>query len=96
MRNYDSSPTINNSVISADSGIGNFGIYNSFTGDGSCTVWVNNSQVSGATTTIYNDPLCTTRVGASQLDGGAVTGGGTVICAGVYDAAYTFYASTCP
>jgi hypothetical protein len=58
---------------------------------------VNNSQVTGSTNTIRNDSAFTTRIGASKLDGGAVSvGGGTVTCAGVYDENYTFYASTCP
>jgi hypothetical protein len=58
---------------------------------------VNNSQISGGTNTIRNDAEFTTRVGASQLSGGAVSvGGGTLTCAGVYDENYTFYASACP
>jgi len=94
--NARSSPTINNSVISASGGTGNYGIVN-VAGSGSYTVLVNNSQISGSTRTIYNDPSFTTRVGASQLDGGAVAGGGTVTCAGVYDEAYAFTAGpACP
>jgi len=93
--NYTSSPTINNSNISASGGINNYGIYN-FATSGFYTALVNNSQVSGTTDTIYNDPNFTTRVGASQLSGGAVAGAGTLTCAGVYDEVYAFYASTCP
>ena len=94
--NRSSSPTINNSLIRAYSATYNYGIAN-FAPDGTYTVHVNNSQISGDTNTIQNDAEFTTLVGASQLSGGPVdAGGGTVICAGVYDQAYTFYASTCP
>ena len=95
--NARSSPTINNSVISASGGTGNYGIVN-VAGRGSYTVLVNNSQISGSSNTIYNDPNFTTRIGASQLSGGAVTlGGGTVTCAGVYDENYAFSAGpACP
>jgi hypothetical protein len=58
-------------------------------------VTINNSQITGSTNTIRNDTEFTTRVGASQLAGGSVISG-VVICAGVYDESYTFYASTCP
>lgn len=94
--NYnDSSPTINNSVISANGGTNSYGIYNTAS-SGTYTVRVNNSQIRGGTNTIKNSAQFITRVGASQLRGGAVTGGGTVTCAGVYDENYAFFASTCP
>jgi pectin methylesterase-like acyl-CoA thioesterase len=89
--NFASSATINNCVISGS----NYGIDN-FASSSSYTVRVNNSQISGGTNTIRNDAEFTTRVGASQLSGGAVIGGGTVSCAGVYDENYVFSASTCP
>jgi hypothetical protein len=91
-----SSLTIQNSIISASGGTNNIGIKNYAT-SGSYTVTLNNSQVTGSTNTIINHSEFTTRVGASLLDGGAVNAnGGTVTCAGVYDEAYAFYASTCP
>ena len=93
--NAASSPTIQNSTVRASGGTNSYGIYNSASG-GLHTVKVNNCQVTGSTNTIRNDTEFTVRIGASQLDGGAVTGGGTVTCAGIYDEAYTFYASTCP
>jgi hypothetical protein len=93
--NDSSSPTIQNSTISA-SGASSSGIYNEAT-SGSYTVQVNNCQITGGTNTIRNDAEFTTLVGASLLDGGTVNAnGGTVTCAGAYDEAYTFYASTCP
>ena len=95
--NGSSSAMLQNSAISASGGTENYGVYNTAS-SGTYTVTLNNSQVVTATTrTIRNDAEFTTRIGASQLAGGAVwVGGGTVICAGVYDQGYTFYSSTCP
>jgi hypothetical protein len=93
--NEGSSPTISFGIINAESGTSNYGLYNSASG-GLYTVLVNNSQITGSTNTIRNDSEFTTRIGASQLSGGAITGGGTVTCAGVYDENYAFSASTCP
>jgi hypothetical protein len=85
--NNSSSATINNSVISGSGGANNYGI-NSGASSGSHVVLVNNSQISGSTNTIRATSYVTTRVGASQLNGGAVFGGG-VTCIGVYDENYT-------
>ena len=95
--NLSSSPTINNSIISAQNGDTNRGIYNTAS-SGAHTVRVNNSQISGSTNSILNDTEFTTRVGASQLSGGAViAGGGTVSCIGVYDENYASPGyTTCP
>jgi len=95
--NYSSSPTIQNSTISASGGTNNYGIYN-FASSGVYTVTVNNSQITGSTNTIRNTSQFTTRVGASKLDGGAVNvNGGTVTCIGAYDENYTSPGyTTCP
>jgi len=95
--NGASSPTMRNSSLSASGGTSNYGIYND-AASGSFTVRIDSSQVITATTaTIYNNAYFTTLVGASQLAGGAVTGGGTIICAGVYDENYAFSAGpACP
>jgi len=93
--NSSSSPTIQNSAISASGGTsGNYGIYNT-AGSGTYTVTVNNSQVMGSTNTIRNDAEFTTRVGASKLEGGAVTGGGTFACVFTYNASHTALNATC-
>jgi hypothetical protein len=92
--NFHSSPTIQNSTISASGGTSNYGIYNTATG-GTYTVTVNNSQITGSTNTIRNDTEFTVRVGASKLDGGAVTGGGTFACVFTYNASHTSLNSTC-
>lgn len=93
--NFFSSPAIQNSVIRANDGVNNYGIYN-LAGDGSYTVTVNNSQVTGSTNTIYNDPHFITQIGASLLAGGPVENIDTLTCAGVYDENYAFSADTCP
>ena len=95
--NSSSSPTIQNSTISATGATGNrYGILN-YASNGSYVVLVNNSQITGTTNTIFNNAYFTTRIGASKLDGGAVyAGGGTMTCAGVFNASYSFFASTCP
>ncbi len=94
--NFDSSPTVNNSVIAASGGT-NFGIYNATSG-GSFTVRVTNSQIVGSNFTIYTIPSYTTVVVASQLSGGiAGGGGGTISCVGVYDENFVAPGyTTCP
>jgi hypothetical protein len=88
--NYESSsPTMNNVTVNAWGGTVNHGVRN----DSSSSSTINNSQITASSSTIYND-RCSTRVGASLLNGGPVSSG--VTCAGVYDKNYTFYASTCP
>jgi len=95
--NLGASPTIQNSSLSASGGTSNYGVYNDGS-PGSFTVRIDNSQViTASTATIHNLATFTTLVGASQLAGGAVTGGGTIICAGVYDENYAFSAGpACP
>jgi hypothetical protein len=94
--NFSSWPTIQNSTVRTSGGTSSYGIYNS-AGGGSYTVKVDNCQVSGSTNTIYNDTEFTVRIGASQLDGGPVTGGGVVTCIGVYDENYASPGyTTCP
>lgn len=90
--NYACSPTIRNSAIQAGGGTDNYGIY-IYPGD-PVTVTVDSSQIAGSTATLYCGAGDTCRAGASLLDGGPVSG--SVVCAGVYDEAYTFYANTCP
>ena len=99
MHNYSSSVTIQNSTLGGAGGSVSRGLANS-AGEGFFfTVKINNCQVTGSSQTIYNDPHFTTRVGASQLDGGATynPAGGTLTCAGVYDETYNFSAGpACP
>jgi len=97
--NNSASPTIQNSVMSGSGGTVNYGIYN-VAPSGIYTVTVNNSQIKGSTNTIFNDNSSnnyTTRVGASLLSGGIVTGTGTLTCVGVYDENYASAGyTTCP
>jgi hypothetical protein len=90
--NIASSPVMTNVTATASGGTDNRGVFNSISG----TVKINHSVIKGIIYTIYNGSGVTTRVGNTQLDGGAVHNDGTLTCAGVYDENYTFYTSTCP
>jgi len=58
---------------------------------------INNSVISGSVNTINNNSNTRVFIGSTQLDGGPVGGNiAGVICAGVYDENYVFYANTCP
>ena len=65
---------------------------------GSYRVTVDQSRLTGSTSTVRNNAAFTTLIGASKLDGGAVdAGGGTVKCAAVCDGNYDFVAGpSCP
>ena len=90
--NSASSLTIQNSTISVSGG---YGIYN-FAAPGSHTVKVNNSQIAGSTSTIFNNGAFANHVGASLLDGGAVVaGGGTFTCVFDYNAGYVALDANC-
>jgi hypothetical protein len=60
---------------------------------GTSHVRVKSSEVSG---TMYTVEASLAEIGVSLLDGGVVNAIGSGTCAGVYDEAFTFYASTCP
>jgi hypothetical protein len=88
------SAAIRNSIITgAGPSAFNVGISNAGA-SGANTVTVANSQVVGNQHTVSTTAFFTTNVGATQLGGGPVSG--PVTCAGVYDEAYAFSASTCP
>ena len=87
-----SSPTMTNVTASASGGSTSYGV---FTG-GNGTVKINHSVIKGTTYAIYNGSGVTILVGNTQLAGGKASNFGTLICAGVYDENYTFYANTCP
>jgi len=100
MYNFQSSPTIQNSVVHASGGSSTYGINNQ-TNAGLYTVQVNNCQVTGGNSTIAiggSAGAFNIYVGASLLAGGPVSVGsglGNVTCAGVYDENYIFYANSC-
>lgn len=89
--NTNAQVIITNSTVTASGRTGSYGVE---TG-ASTTTEINNSKIKGTTNSIYTTTGSFTKVGASMLDGPA-GGGGTNICAGVYDANYTFYPDTCP
>jgi pectin methylesterase-like acyl-CoA thioesterase len=90
----NSTLTMTNVTASASGGTISYGLDS----NGSSWAVVNNSKIAGVTATVLSYASSPVSIGASQLSGGLAAGisGGTVICAGVYDENYTFYASTCP
>ena len=98
MYNYlHSSPTIWESVISA-SGPASHGVWSHFPDDTTSLVKIETSEVKGATGTVKIEGGYKVNVGASRLDGGAVSGSGSAVkCAGVYDENFAFSTGpTCP
>ena len=94
--NETSAVTIEGCVIAALGGTTNYGIYNAGA-TGSYAVSANHCQITAGTATVRNDAGFAMRVGASQLAGGAAAGGGSLLCAGVYDENYVFGAGpACP
>jgi len=91
--NINASAMLQHCTLQANGGTESYGIQNDAYA-GSYTVRVNNSQVTGTILSTANSAIL---IGATLLDGGTASSfGGTITCAGVYDEAYTFYASTCP
>jgi hypothetical protein len=90
--NDSSSPTIHNCVISASGGT-NDGMHN-IASSGTYIIKINNSQVSGGSSTIYQDSHYTTQVGASQLAGGGAFGG-TYVCVASYNGNFAALDGTC-
>lgn len=94
---HDNSPSagmngLRISVFSSQS----YGIFNQAI-SGVHVVDIGNSIISASTATVRNDDEFVTRVGASQLSGGPVQGGGILKCAGVYDENFDFHAGpACP
>jgi hypothetical protein len=95
--------SVKNSVISALSDTNNhgFGIYSS-SNSGSQSIQVQQSQIivaGNGPTVITAGTTMTIQLGSTLLSGGAMqtyATSSTIKCAGVYDEAYTFSASTCP
>ncbi len=86
--------TLMNVDVSSSGGSNNsLGIYNNF---GGSTLQIHHSSISGATNSVFT-ASGTTSIGNTHLAGAFYTDiSATATCAGVYDAAFTFYASTCP
>lgn len=94
--NNASAPVLIDSAANAAGATTNAGVRNT-AADGSFTITIDTSRISGTTNSIVNDAEFTTFVGASRISGGpVVTGAGVVKCAGVYDENYDFSPSTCP
>jgi hypothetical protein len=90
--NDSSSPVMTNVTARAFQGtLNKYGVYNRSSG----TVKINHSVISGTTNTIRNESGVTTRVGNTQLDGGAVNNAGTLTCVGAYDENYVALSTIC-
>lgn len=93
--NAHSSLTVNNTIATVTGGTVSYGIYNTAP-SGNYTVKIDNSQVLGSSNSIRGDSEFTTYVGASKLEGGAVTAnGGSFSCVGVYDGSYVSLNNSC-
>jgi hypothetical protein len=92
--NANSSATIKDATISAS----DYAVYSTtYNPADHYSVTIDRSKLRGPGSTIVNNPNYTTRVGATNLDGGPVSDSSNpVTCAGVYDENYTFFPSTCP
>ena len=90
-----SSPKIIGSIL-IGSGTNSYGFFSdTLTTGGKATI--DSSKLIGDTYTIVNNYSgYTIQVGASYLSGGPVADTGPIVCAGVYDEVYVFYANTCP
>jgi len=81
------------SFIAGEDGGSEYGIFfQDSTGSGRLDVA--NSEIKGENLTVYEEGDGQAYVGGSFLIGGPVMG--SVLCAGVWDDGYTFYASSCP
>lgn len=83
--------TVNSSSLAATGATENTAIYNVGNVTLQYNVLVNNSQIEGSTRTVYGESGFRIRIGGSQMSGGpALSVGGSLVCAGVYDENYVF------
>jgi hypothetical protein len=83
--NFNGGATLTGVVAIATGGTSNYGLYLD-SNSGSYTVRVDRSRFVGSTATVRSITGYTTFIGASQLEGGAVSpGGGTVTCIDSYN-----------
>lgn len=87
---YFSSATLNNVTVHASGGTTNTGVQVSEGG-----VDIHDSDIYGSTYSVDAGKYGIAWVANTKLHR-QVSGLGTIICAGVYDENYTFYANTCP
>ena len=83
-------------ITASGGSVANYGVRALSTGV-AYTIQIDQSTINAFTNTYYGDAEYTVYVGGSKLKGGAVNkNGGTSVCAGNYDEAFVFYASSCP
>jgi hypothetical protein len=91
--NISSSATMTNVTVNPSGGSSsNQGVLN--LANSGRTVKINHSVIQGTTETIYNGSG-TTLVGNTQLDGAAVSDGGTLTCVGAYNGSYAALNTSC-
>lgn len=94
---YGSASISNTSVSVYGGSVANKGILLNVGAVSPYNVTVDNSRIHGDTYSIDNGENYTTKIGASKLEGPLRNfAGGTIVCAGVYNANYQFFANTCP
>jgi hypothetical protein len=91
VRNYAASPVMTNVTASGSGGTVSCGVYSYSSG----SVKINHSVLRGSSYTIVNDTGVTTMVANTQLEGGAVSNGGTLTCVGAYDGNYVALTTSC-
>ena len=91
--NSGSSATMLSVTVVATGGTANTAV-NNYGGGSTYSVKIKNSVINGTTFSISNQPNFTTHVGSTEISGALIGSG--VTCAGVYNAAYAFYGSSCP
>lgn len=95
----DCRPTLINVIASASGGsANNYGVFDSNDAGGHSTI--EHSVLSGTTGSLLSVGFGSARIASTRLIGSVDVGGDPgnppPTCAGVYDAAFTFFASTCP
>jgi hypothetical protein len=95
--NSESTSTITGSRVVAFTAASSWGIYNQNYSASNWDVKVDRSLIAGTSNTIWSFGPYTNYVGASQLDGGAVSAlaGSTFVCTGVYSAGYVALGTAC-
>jgi len=89
---------VDSSLVVTLSRLDLYGMIRTFTGSGDpLALVIEHSRIHATPTTVLGSGNTTIGIAASRLDGGpAVTLGGTMTCAGVWDEDWSFYPNTCP
>jgi len=98
--NNRSALQVTHSILTAGGSGTSYGLRNNDTSGGNdggpWTVEVHQSRIYSPDVAVSSSSSFITKIGATHLSVGSVSSAGTLICAGVYDENFTFYADTCP